>query len=87
MELNFDAAVLVREDLLPRGADHDRRLRPLHDRLSGGSLRTERQGNRDTGETVVINKFGAAGAIAAHLSGMLDVGENIVAVGFEFLLQ
>ncbi len=50
-------------------------------------MRAERQGGWDAGEAVVIDEFGAAGAIAAHLGGMLDVGENIVAVGFEILLQ
>ena len=69
MELNFDAAVLIGEDLLAGGSHDDRGLRALNGGVRRDARRPERRGVGDAVEIIGVVGFGL-GAAALEIAGL-----------------
>src|SRR4029453_11673313 len=81
VKLHLHAAVLVDEDLLPGGADHLGRLHAVHDRAGRRASGSERRGDLDARELVLIRDVGLLIAGGVVLAGtVLHARDDIASV-------
>ena len=71
MKLDFDPAILVRENLFARGPHHDRRLGSLHDRMRRNPGGPEGRRIRDTYELISVIRVGGSSRLTAEIAGLL----------------